>query len=210
VAIERTGMSEKDQVIKRIREVLDEAYEEAALLTVAHIEAMDAPRQTFCKEICAGTPYSWQALDSRVRRLQARKASGDADVAPSSTVQRDHAKRAKHALKKADPETIESLISDLPAEKVREVRDAAEAVSRQQHPATAKKVPLGIGESKAGFLLEMGKVSTALSRAVGDYTKLWDAHVEDASDEELQIERDTHAPELLALKMRIEEIEVLS
>lgn len=98
-----------DDVVTRIRAVLDEAYEEAALLALAHVEATGIPLKTLCKKVCDGTPYSWQALDSRCRRMQ-RKAREGAE----STAARTAAASIRHARKVArDPDQRREFVGSL-------------------------------------------------------------------------------------------------
>jgi hypothetical protein len=135
---EEVRLSKNEAVIRKVRAVLDDAYEEAAYMVVAHVQETGASLQGFCKDVCVGTPYSWQALRARAQRIE-QKARGGAES--MRAISRAGALRgAKSALRNADPEAIEKLVSDLPDEAVENLAVAAsESVRERQAPRVSRQ-----------------------------------------------------------------------
>jgi hypothetical protein len=119
-----------------------------------------------------------------------------------------------------DPEQAKTVIQALPAKERRQVvyeamkvmepeelTEVGEAVT-QFHPATAKKPPLGLPKHDYGFDWEMSGVHTKLMVAIRNYVEAWEEKAPNATEEELQLERDQLAPHLLRLRLTVEEVEV--
>jgi hypothetical protein len=100
-----------------------------------------------------------------------------------------------------NPQALIEAIAAAPSEAQAEIREGLV----QAHPATAKRTPTGMPEERDyGFSVEMGGPSQALLRAIDNYVEAWDRHAPEASEEELQTERDLVAPKLLNLRMTVE------
>ena len=107
----------REDLIKQAKAILTEAYEEAAEMIVFYLE--DHPSEqckTLCREI---DPDNWNALDHRVRRAKAKRASkqdGSAAPAVPEWVKRDE-RDARRVLRQAEPETVDRLVEDLTPER---------------------------------------------------------------------------------------------
>lgn len=153
----------KDQVVKKIREVLDDAYEEAAYLAAAHIEAAGVPRQTLCKEVCEHTPYSWQALDSRVRRLQARKAAGEVESGPSGPP--EWKRRDQRAAKQVAREDPTVILEDPAARKAIEAALIRKPAGRDPAPVQPQELNLRIESRFRGVLNDLADIRALAGEA---------------------------------------------
>lgn len=142
---------------------------------------MGIPRQTFDR---------WLKRDARPRHYGVDRPR----------LAREHAQRMTKS-EKAE------LAAEILAEP--EVRKAVEERQLQEHPATAKRAPHGMPKERSyGFSVEMGGPSQALQRAIDDYVEAWERFSPDATQEEVETERDLIAPKILSLRMTVEEITV--
>jgi hypothetical protein len=109
----------RDQLIARAKEILAEAYQEAAEMIVLYLEKHPSEKlQPLCKEI---DQDNWRALEARVIRLR-KKPSNDAgsEITRASDSSFRH---AKSAITKADDEQLAEIEKTIEERKLHSVTE---------------------------------------------------------------------------------------
>lgn len=139
----------------RAKAILADAYEEAAEMIVLYLEGHPGEKlMTLCREI---DPEGYVALESRVRRARDRKAKTGAASSSSRALSESRVRHARSALREAEPDQLDEIMRDLPAERrAAVVRAAVPPPSQTSH-----------GRSGPTFIELIVRVNSALIELEG-------------------------------------------
>lgn len=103
-----------DELVRRAKAILAEAYDEAAYMVAEYLEKHPSESlKALCLEI---DPDNWNALRNRVQRAQTKiNANADAASTSARALSDSRVRHARSALREADPGQIADIMRDLPA-----------------------------------------------------------------------------------------------
>lgn len=173
----------RSDVIARAKAILAEAYEEAAEMVVLYLEDHPSEHlQSLCKEI---DPDNWSALDARVRRARARKASVDAGSLPTRAVSGSSVRHARSSIRRDPAAVVDALDDETKAELVNALVPALKPQDRRSFSVKLDQ--------------EAGKQQLKREQAARDKER---EHLGDETVDGLALKEELQSTEYLLIKAR--------